>query len=419
MSEAVMVLLIILFSSVFGMPSNHRYIPRDCLVTAESDVAAVADWVGECRKGDVLVITSDGPGIGVSTMLRTIEHETPSIAYVDDAPDGDGRYTVLGQKKILVIDPLDEYMTEQSKQKRVTRYLETRPIPIIVTGIRRRVSKAKVDDISRTVARRQGVTTLHIPTPPRERVIVALTQYGVENPEALWDASGGDFRHCLEAWSMSQIGDAAPDNTSFRRDFIPDGIEALTTLLSTPTQTYPEAVRMAEGDINLIVDGIFENYLDGITSIDQSSDILDILQGCDALQYHVYHDPSSEFPEMGGLLAGVEFLPCCVTKHITKHGTIWANENHRYTKAKLLRYLGIRGIDYTTAAAIRGMVCHDQHTQAPRLAAAYGEHVVWNATRLWMKSAAAASYTKTRHAALTRQKKRRREAGSTLDGTVR
>jgi hypothetical protein len=232
----------------------------------------------------------------------------------------------------------------------------------------------------------------------------------VENPEALWNASGGDFRHCLEAWSMSQIGD---DDASFLRDSIPDGIEALTTLLSAPTQSYPDAVRMADGDINLLVDGIFENYLDGIESVEDSSDILDVLQGCDAMQCHVYHDPSSEFPEMGGLLAGVEFLPCRVTKRITKHGTIWANENHRYTKAKLIRYLGIRGIDYTTAASIRGMVCRDQHRQAPRLAAAYGDQVVWNATRLWMKSAAGASYTKSRHAALTQQKKRRREVGST------
>jgi hypothetical protein len=144
-----------------------RHIPRDRLVLAESDVAAVVAWIEGCRQGDVLVMTSDGPGIGVSTMLSTIERETPSIAYVD-APDGDSQRTVLGQKKILVIDPLDEYMTEQSKQKRVTRYLETRPLPIIVTGIRRRVSKAKVDDISRTVAKRQGVTKIHIAAPPRD-----------------------------------------------------------------------------------------------------------------------------------------------------------------------------------------------------------------------------------------------------------
>jgi hypothetical protein len=385
---------------------SRRRIPRDRLVIAEADVATVADWVDHCRQGDVLVITSDGPGIGVSTMLATIERETPSIAYVDDAPDGDSRQTVLGQKKILLIDPLDEYMVEQSKQKRVTRHLETRPLPIIVAGIRRRVSKAKVDDMSRTVAKRQGVTTIHIATPPRERALEALRQCGVETPETFWDASGGDFRHCLEAWSMSKIGEGDTPS-SFVRDGIPDGIEALTTLLSTPTQSFPDAVRMADGDINLLVDGVFENYLDGIESVDQSHDILDILHMCDAMQYHVYHDPSSEFPEIGGLLAGVEFLPCRVTKRITKHGTIWANENHRYTKAKLIRYLGIRGIDYATAASIRGMVCQDQHTQAPRLAAAYGDQVVWNATRLWMKSAAAVGYTKTRHAALTQQKKRR------------
>lgn len=384
------------------------HIPRDRLVTAERDVAKVADWVQGCRKGDVLVITSDGPGIGVSTMLATIERDTPSIAYVDDTLDGDSVRTVLGQKKILVIDPLDEFMAEQSKQKRVTRYLDTRPLPIIVTGIRRRVSKAKVDDMSRTVAKRRGVTKIHIETPSRDRALDALRHYGVENPEAIWDASGGDFRHCIEAWSMAKIGPAPADDL-FVRESIPDGIQALATLLSEPSQSYPDAVRMADGDINLIVDGIFENYLDGIDSVDASSDILEILQACDAMQYHVYHDPSSEFPEMGGVLAGVEFLPCCVTKTITKHGTIWANENHRYTKAKLIRHLQMRGIDFTTAAAIRGMVCQDQYTQAPRLANAYGHETVWNATRLWMKSAVGASYTKARHAALTQTKKRGRE----------
>lgn len=389
---------------------SRDYIPRDRLVIAESDVATVADWVIGCRKGDVLVITGDGPGIGVSTMLSTIEHETPSIAYVTDAPDSDSVRTVLGQKKILIIDPLDEYMAEQSKQKRVTRYLDTRPLPIIVTGIRRRVSKAKVDDISRTVAKRRGVTTVHISTPPRDRAIDALKRCGVEDAGALWDASGGDFRHCLEAWSMSQVGNHDASATPFVRDMIPDGLDALTTLLSAPSQSYPDAVRMADGDISLLVDGIFENYLSGIESVHASSDILQILQMCDTMQCHVYHDPSSEFPEIGGLLAGVEFLPCCVATRLTKHGTIWANENHRYTKAKLIRYLGIRGIDYTTAAAIRGMVCHDQRAHAPRFADAYGDQVVWNATRLWMKTAAGAGYTKSRHAALTQQKKRRREA---------
>jgi hypothetical protein len=375
-------------------------ISRADLVIDRRHVDTVAAWMGTCRPGDVLVLSNTSPGCGVTTMLETLERESPSITFVTNS-SGYGTMTVLGEKKILLIDPFDEYMVDQTKQKRALEYLHTRDLPIIVAGIRRRVSKAKIDDAFGTVAKRHGLTKVHIETPNRSRAIECLERLGIEHAGSVWDASGGDFRHCIESASMQQRAATTP-STQFVRDTIPDGIEALQQLLSTPRHTYKDAVRMADGDINLFLDGVYENYHTGITSLDTAGDILDVLARCDTLQNYIYHDPSSEFPEIAGLLAGVEFLPCCVTKKITKHGTIWAKENHRYTKLKLVRTIKSRGIDVETASYIRAMVCQNPREHGYRLAKAYGPQVVWNATRLWMKRAAAAGYTKKLHEDVTR-----------------
>lgn len=378
-------------------------IARRDLVLDPRHVDTVAQWMDTCRPGDVLVLTNDSPGCGITTMLETLERENAAVTYVMDC-SGFGTRSVLGEKKILLIDPFDEYMVDQTKQKRAIQYVHTRDLPIIVAGIRRRVSKAKIDDAFGTVVKRKGVTYVHIETPSRERALRCLERHGVDNADRVWDASGGDFRHCIQSASMQQrtpsqreTGCTVSNTTQFVRDAVPDGIEALSTLLSTPTQSYKDAVRMVDGDIHLLLDGVYENYTKGITSLDTAGEILDVLERCDTFQNYIYHDPSSEYPEIAGILAGIEFVPCCVTTPITKHGTIWAKENHRYTKAKLMRTMKSRGIDIETAGHIRSMVCRDPRVQAHRLAKAYGSQVVWNATRLWMKSAAAAGYTKKLH----------------------
>jgi hypothetical protein len=379
-------------------------VDRSQLVIPKDRVDTIADWVHACTPGDVLVITSEVPGCGVTTMLETLERGD-HITYIRDPTQcGYGTKTVLGEKKILLIDPFDEYIIDQTKQKRVMEQLDERTLPIIVAGIRRRVSKAKIDDAFGTIAKRKRVTTVHIEKPDRDTAINILKSLGIVNPGAIWDESGGDFRHCIESSSMPQTEDA-----SFVRECIPDGIEALTRLLSrSDSRAYKDTVRMTDGDINLLIDGVFENYTSGIDSLDTASDVLDILERCDVMQNYIYHDPSSEYQEISGLLAGVQYLPCCVTKHITKHGTIWAKENHKYTKAKLVRYLKSRGLCMDDASCIREMVCQDPGTQTPRLTDAYGSKAVWNATRLWMKRASAAGYTKKRHEDLIQSQQARR-----------
>jgi len=339
-------------------------------------------------------------------MLRSIDASRNDICMYRGEPIGSGVQTVLGQKKIIVIDPLDEYIADQTRQKHVSSIMTGRPVPLIITGIRRRVSRAKIDDAFETVVKRQGVTRLHIPTPEASKAVALLTSLGVRDAERVWYASRCDFRHCLVSNISSD--DADTDVTMNVKSTFPDGLEALTCLLSEPQHSFPEAVRMADGDINLLIDGVFENYTHGTESFDTISDILDALTVVDTMQAYVYHDPSSEFPEIAGILGGIEFLPCRVTTTIKKHGTVWAKENHKYTKAKLMRYIKSQGIDHETVAWIRDMVCRDAASSTPRLVEAYGSKTVWNATRLWMKSASRASYTKARHEGLVRSVSKKR-----------
>lgn len=368
----------------------------DLLIAPES-VQAVQSWLDECRPGHVLVITSASPGCGVTTMLASLDRARSDVAMYRDEPLGSGWFTVLHQKKIQVIDPLDEYMADQSKQKHVTSIIEQRRVPIIIMGIRRRVSRAKIDDAFGTISKRKGVTRLHIPAPETDRAVSILGRLGIENAKGVWDACRGDFRHCLASTQMPDSTDPA----RFVKTTFPDGLEALTCLLGPPQHTYPDAVRMTDGDVNLLIDGVFENYTDGVASIEDAGSVLDALEAVDSMQEYIYHDPSSEFPELSGILAGIEFLPVHVQRDITKHGTVWAKENHKYTKAKLYRGITARGIHPETIAWIREFVCHHPATQAPRLAEAYGASTIWNASRLWMKTASRASYTKARHESLT------------------
>jgi len=392
------------------MNSNESLAPSD-LIIDETSVAAVEAWLGACVSGDILVLTSESPGCGISTMLRVFQtHMKDRISMLYDEPLGFGSKTVLGQKKIIVLDPLDEYMTDQTKQRRAISLVEQRRVPIIITGIRRRVSIARVSDMFGTVAKKKGVTMLHIPTPDRDRVIEILTKHGIKDPASMWDSSGNDFRHCLAAASMSA------STTTCVRTIAPDGLEALSRLLqkARPQDTFADAARMADGDIHLLIDGVFENYARGVdhggTDFDTVHTVLDVLATCDQLQQYVYHDPSSEFPEIAGMIGGIEFLPIDVgaSSSIKKHGTVWAKENHKHTKQKLHRVLTSQGIQPDTLPYIRDMVFKDTATQAPRLAKTYSPQIVWNATRLWMQGARDAGYTKARHDALTSLKNLKR-----------
>jgi len=381
--------------------------PGDLLIDA-SDVERVTVWLRECTRGDILVITSESSGCGVSTMIRSLESSLSNeIAFFTDEPFGYGLRTILGQKKIILIDPLDEYMADQAKQMKVSSIFDTRPLPIVVTGIRRRVSRAKIDDIFGTVSKRKGVTKLHIPAPPRELAFRILSRLGVQDPGPAWDASKGDFRHCLSTLMMPDTDQRT--SVQFVRDSIPDGIPALSKLLAPPGEeiTYSDTVRMVDSDINLIMDGVFENYTDGVdqTDFETIEKVLDSLDVCDRLQTSVYSDPSSEYPEISGSLSGVQWMRCHVTTPITKHGTVWAKENHKYTKMKLRKYLTTQGIHPDTIDTIRRIACQRDDTisdrptfpNSKRLIQAYGSKAVWNATRLWIKTATAAGYTKTRH----------------------
>ena len=377
----------------------------DDLLILKQDVDVVLRWMETCQRGDVLVITQESPGCGVSTMLRSLERSLSSeIVFHIDSPIGHGLRTVLGQKKIIMIDPLDEYLLDQAKNQRISSLFDTRPLPIIIAGIHRRVSRAKIDDSFSTVRARAGVTRLHINAPTLERASTFLKKTGMskDSIESVWKESCGDFRHCLASNSMPDMPDSRVA-TQFVRESIPDGLQALRVLLDTPSQTYPESVRMVDGDINLLIDGVFENYTDGIGNLEAAGGILDVLTTADALQAYVYHDPSSEFPEISGALAGIQWLPCVVKGNsITKHGTVWAKENHKHTKTKLYRQITSRGVHPETIAYIRSIGCSGQVIETANLIHAYGEKTVWNATRLWMKTATVARYTKARHEEMKR-----------------
>lgn len=349
-------------------------------------------------------------GCGVSTMLRALEtHVDAHTAFIwelprDIATVAGSRHTVLGQRKVLVLDGIDHFFgTDPNVTKRFLGCLDDRPLPILLAGGHRRVTKAKVSR-----ALRPTDTQITVPPLTPEAVSRVLGPL-VADPVALFDQCSRDFRHAYE-WAVGRGGHI--------KDTVPDGLPALEYLLRhdsashIPSMDFSGVVRMVDGDAAMLLDGAFENYVHAIDGdLTGACDILDLMGRCDVMHARVYVDPSSEYPELSTCLAGVHMhIPhgsrrrgSRLTKPITTFGSVWANTNHMFAKKHHLRALSLAGKGLECPRppldmqCMRRMLLADVPRQAPRMHSLLGQEdtPLWHLfSQVWKSGRSGPSYTK-------------------------
>jgi hypothetical protein len=372
------------------------YTPRsvdDILINAES-IDSIRTWL---LHGDgICVISQEQTGCGVSTLLTLLtETLSDSIEVLHTLDTGTtSKMTVLGQKKVLVIDPLETLlMADQVASRALPSLLANPPVPILIAGFQRRVSFAKLEDMLKK-CKHKSITRIHIPPLQSDRVCTYLASLGCSDPQAVWKESGGDLRH-----SIMSLG-----NTSIK-DRLPDGAEGLHEILSgTSTRSYADLIRVIENDPTIMMDGLFENYVHGTNDPVVCSEVLDAISATDLFHTHQYtttvHDMTDD---IYGVLAGIGYMGIRLNKPIHTFGTVWARENHKYSKVALLKKIMRENAPFMNMENIphmRHMIYTDPEGQVPRLASSYGDKSIWNVTRLWPQSARLEKYTTSKHASL-------------------
>jgi hypothetical protein len=398
----------------------------DTLVIEREVVDRTLSWV-RCPPAKGILVLWHPLGCGVSTMLRLIEHNVQdSTAFVWDVPTrgagGGSRHTVLGQTKIVVVDDVDHYFgTDQNHTKKLLSCLEKRPLPIVVAGGHRRVTRAKVTKLLR---RSTDDVVIEVPPPSLEAIDRVLRPLGVVDPQGVLERCGGDFRHAYE-WTVN-------GQQGHTKDVVLDGLPALEYLLrhpdasSIPEMPYRDVSRMVDGDASMLVDGTFENYLHarglgGHSSdpLDAAASVLDILEQCDVMHSRVYLDPSTEWPEVAACLAAVRFIVTPGTtapgaKSIKTFGSVWANTNHMYARKNYVRRLGVAGgsrpRDLEELQHMRHMLLADMSGQAPRMLRLLGDDdtALWHmVSQVWKSSRSGQRCTKAALVAAARPSTRR------------
>jgi hypothetical protein len=371
------------------------YTPRsvdDILINAES-IDSIRTWL---LHGDgICVVSQEQTGCGVSTLLTLLaETLSDSIDVLQTLDTGTtSTMTVLGQKKVLVIDPLETLlMADQVASRALPSMLANPPVPILISGFQRRVSVAKLEDMLKK-CKHKPITRIHIPPLQDERVYTFLASLGCQDPKAVWKESGGDLRH-----SIMSLG-----NTSIK-DRLPDGAEGLHEILSgTSTRSYADMIRVIENDPTIMMDGLFENYVHGTNDPAVCGDVLDAISATDLFHTHQYNTTVHDMvDDIYGVLAGIAYMGIRLNKPIHTFGTVWARENHKYSKVALMKKIMRENASMVpeNLPHMRRMIYTDPERQVPRLAASYGDKSIWNVTRLWPQSARLEKYTTSKHASL-------------------
>jgi hypothetical protein len=365
----------------------------DDLLLDRDQIAEVKDWLlhGE----GICVLTQEQTGCGVSTMismlLKTLEDRVHPITCVEH---GTNTMSVLGQKKVMVLDPLECVLMDQSVSRKVPALLADPKIPILIAGFKRRISIAKLEDMLKK-CKSVPIKRLHIEGIRDEDAHRFLASKGCTNPEHVWKESDHDLRHSLMSIQSASI-----------KERLPDGIDGLRELLEgSSTRTYREMVRVIEHDPTIMLDGLYENYIHGIPSSGGDmricDNVLDAIGLSDIFAANRFTSTCYDMqPEVYGTLAGIGYMGLRLRKKIETFGTMWARENHRHSKQALLRKVSLAGAHKDDLPFIRSMLYQNPETQAPRFAALYGDKALWDITRLWTRSAREMKYTSSRHASL-------------------
>jgi hypothetical protein len=359
----------------------------DQLLLDGEQIREVREWL--LNGSGILVITQEQTGCGVSTMTRLLlESLSDKVHGVDVVDHGASRLSVTGQKKVLILDPFETYLMDQTASKKIPELVTNPKIPTLISGFKRRVTFSKLDDMLKKS--NAPITRLCMRAIPDESAVEYLKSIGCTAPKEAWTDSGRDLRHAVLSLRASHV-----------KEQLPDGIDALRTILEGNCQrSYAEVVRVIEHDPTIMLDGLYENYINASTDIHTLSDAMDTICAAEIFASRRYAGTCTDMqPELYGTLAGLAYSGLRLTKRIETFGTFWARENHRHSKKNTLRKVGFSGAGSEELPFIRNMLYADPETQAPRFAQMYGEKILWDITRLWSQSARAEKYTASRHAA--------------------
>lgn len=358
--------------------SQGPQVSLEGLVLDRETVARVKAWLDQPAG---IAVVWHPMGCGVTTMLRLLERQVADrVAFLWEIPNTMGsKHTVLGQRKILVLDGIDHFFgTDPNATKKFLECLEARAVPILLAGGHRRVTKAKV---GRAMSSQDVV--IQVPALSDEAVVRVLGPF-TSDPLGLFARCSRDFRH---AYACATSGIAEEHSI---KDMLPDGLPALEYLLRHPDCQLPEmpyehVCRIVDGDVNMLVDGVFENYVHAPGA--RLDAVLDLLGSGDIMHARVYIDPSTEYPEIAALLAGTRSFVATkgtARKAIKTFGSTWANTNHMFAKRHHLRALSLAGHrdsprPFMDLHMMRRMLLSDVPGQAPRMHAMLGD----NDTALW------------------------------------
>jgi len=374
---------------------------NDLLLDREA-VEKVRDWL--LHGSGVMVLTQEQTGCGVSTMISLLLDQLQDRVHAIDTTDTGTAMSVLGQKKVIVLDPFEAVLGDQTMSKHLATLLTSPKIPILIAGFKRRITISKLEDMLKRC--KSTVTRLTVRGIRDDAAHAYLASLGCKDARGVWERSDRDLRHAVLSLRSSHM-----------KEHLPDGIDGLRAVLEgAGDRTYADMVRVVENDPTIMLDGLFENYIGATPDIHVTSTVMDTICAAEIFAAQKYASTCHDMqPELYGTLAGLGFMNLKLRKPIEKYGTYWARENHRHTKKALCRRIAISGAHAEDLPFIRNMLYADPESQAPKLATLYGEKELWDITRLWTQTARAAQYTSSRHASLIapdhppkRQKKRKK-----------
>lgn len=314
-------------------------------------VARFEHWVHHAKRGDVMLIKAGATGCGISTMIQsTLEaggceplHVISRLQrvkeYVADASLSS--HTALQKKKkIIVMDPIDALFSDQGSVVDIIDLFRNprkgSNLPTICAGFVQRSTFARVVD----AIGKHPYTLLEFPrieTPKALRFLKSVygTTHGDAALETTWTHAHGDLRACCVALDFG--GNVTHHHV---KDVVCDGMDAMRKILFHPV-TLEEAIRLHDGDSQLLHMGVFENYGLANPDIDVCVQIADAFAAADIVEEHVYGNQEYDLLEFYAFLsagvAGVLLPSPARPPVIGKVGTLWSRINNQRSKQKSLR----------------------------------------------------------------------------------
>lgn len=316
-------------------------------------IEALTTWARTATRGCVCIIRSHAPGCGVSTLIRRVletQRCEPMIVDTTGHPEqlatflrdvsGSTHTTLERKKRVLVFDPIDGLFADQMTSRVVLEHLKTASssIPIVCAGFLNRAPYARIMDIAANRACVPSLTSIFFDRIRDDIATCALRRlYPDASDDAItkaWASVDGDYRAAASALAMGEAG--------YVKDAVCDGQMAIARILFEEGVSLSEAMRLHDGDSQVMTSGIFENYapLAG-PPIDACAEIADGFSVADMLDTRIYGNQQWDLvPMYAAMTAGVSAVAIPKprpSKPIDKVATVWSKSYNQRAKGKFVR----------------------------------------------------------------------------------